>query len=128
MKMTSMINENITRDSKPGYNLIEYKEGDSISIEFNCRNGLKPLGKVVDSHDNVLMPPNRSWDAIHKFHPRLGEGTEINDWTERGWMRSHFPSEHLTGVKFLNRFNAIFKYRWPEITESQNFLGCHKPR
>jgi hypothetical protein len=74
-----MINDNLTRDTEPGDNLIEYEEGDNLSIRFNCRHGLDPLGKVVDDHDNVLMPPSRSWVAIHEVHPPLGEGINGND-------------------------------------------------
>jgi hypothetical protein len=123
-----MINENLTRDYEPVYNLIEYEEGGSISIVFNYRNGLGPLSKVVYSHNNVLMPPNQSWVATHKVHPPLGEETDSNDWMERGWMRAHFLSEHLAGVTLLNRFNAIFKDRRQKIIGLQNFLGCRKPR
>ena len=104
-----MISDNLTRDSKPSYNLIEYEEGNIILFGFNCKHGLDPLSKVVYDHDNVLMPPSRSWVAIHKVHPPLGEGTGGNEWMERGWMRVNFPSEHLARVTLLNRFNAIFK-------------------
>jgi hypothetical protein len=78
-----MISDNLTWDSEPGYNLIEYEEGNSLTIRFNCRHGLIPLSKVIYDHDNVLIPPNRSWVAIHKIYPPLGEGTDDNDWMER---------------------------------------------
>jgi hypothetical protein len=77
--MTAMISDNLTRDTEPGDNLIEYEEGCSFHIRFNCRHGLGPLGKVVDSHNNVSMPPSRGWVAIHEVHPPLGEGTNGND-------------------------------------------------
>jgi hypothetical protein len=57
LKVTHMINNNLTRDTKPDDNLIEYEEGDSILVGFNCRNGLIPLSKVVYGHDNVLILP-----------------------------------------------------------------------
>jgi hypothetical protein len=104
-----MISDNLTRDSEPGYNLIEYEEKSSLTIGFNCRHGLNPLSKVFYSHDNVLMPHSQSWVAIHKIHPPLGEGTDGNDWMERGWTRAHFLSEHMEGVTLLNCFEAIFK-------------------
>jgi hypothetical protein len=81
-----MINDNITQDYEPSYNFIGYKEGNSITIIFNCRHGLDPLSKVVYDHNNVLMPPIRSWVSIHKVHPPLGEGIDGNDGMERGWM------------------------------------------
>ena len=104
-----MINDNLTQDFEPSYNLIEYEEGDSIPIKFNYRYGLDPLSKVFYGHDNVLIPPSQSWVAIHKVHPPLGEGADGNDWMERGWMQEQFLSEHLEGVILLNCFNAIFK-------------------
>jgi hypothetical protein len=126
LKVTSMISDNLTRDTEPGDNFIEYEEGDNLPVIFNCRHGLNPLIKVFDNHNNVIIPPSRSWVAIHEFHPSLGEGTDGNDWVKRGWMRVHFLSEHLARVTLLNHFNTIFKYIWPQITGSQNFLGCRK--
>jgi hypothetical protein len=122
-----MINDNLTQDYEPGYNLIEYEEGISLTIRFNCRHGLDLLSKVVYDHDNVMMTSSRSWVAIHKIFPPLGEGTDGNDWMERGWMRVHFSSEHLIGVTLLNLVDAIFKNRRQKINVSQNFLGCRKP-
>jgi hypothetical protein len=121
-----MINDNLTRDSKPGYNLIEHKKLGSPTIGFDCRHGLNPLSEVVCGHDNVLMSPNRSWVAIYKIHPPLGEGTDGNDLVKRGWVQGHLLSEHLAGVTLLDRFDTIFKNRWPKITNSQYFLGCRK--
>jgi hypothetical protein len=57
MKVTSMISDNLTRDTELGDNFIEYEEGDNIPIVFNYRHGIDPLSKVVDVHDNVLIPP-----------------------------------------------------------------------
>ena len=82
--MTTMISDNLTRDTEPSNNLIENKEGDSLPIGFNCRHGLIPLSKLFDDQDNVLMPPSRSWVAIHEVHPPLGEGTNGNDWLKTG--------------------------------------------
>ena len=53
-----MISDNLTQDTKPGDNLIEHEEGDDLPIIFNCRHGLGLLSKVVDDHDNVLIPPS----------------------------------------------------------------------
>ena len=75
-----MISDNLTRDSELVYNLIEYEECDSIPIVFNCRHGIDPISKVVNDHDNVLIPPSRSWVSIDKVHPPLGEGINSNEW------------------------------------------------
>jgi hypothetical protein len=86
MKVTPMISDNLTQDYEPSYTLIEYEEGDSIPIIFNYRHGIVPLIKLFYGYDSMLMPHNRSWVAVHKVHPPLGEGTDSNDWMERGWM------------------------------------------
>jgi hypothetical protein len=79
LKVTSMFSDNITRDTESGDNLIEYEEGGSPTIRFNCSHGLDPISKVFYGQDNLLIPPNQIWVAIHKFHPPLGEGTDSND-------------------------------------------------
>jgi hypothetical protein len=56
LKVTTMVSDNLTQDTELDDYLIEHKEGDSIPIKFNYRHGLYPLSKVVDSHDNMLMP------------------------------------------------------------------------
>jgi hypothetical protein len=122
-----MISDNLTRDIKPGDNLVEYKKTCSLPIRFHGRHGFDPLGEVVDNHDNVLIPPSRSWVAINEIYSPLSEWTDGNDWVERGWVRVHFLSEHLAGVTLLNHFNTIFKYGGPQVTGSQDFLGCRKP-
>jgi len=53
-----MISDNLTRDTELGDNLVEHEEGCSLPIGFYSRHGFGPLGKVVDSHDDVLMPPS----------------------------------------------------------------------
>jgi hypothetical protein len=123
-----VISDNITQDSEPGYNLIEHKKCSGLTMIFNYKNGLSPLTKVVYGRNNVLMPPSRSWVAIHNIHPPLSEGTDSIEWMERGWMRVHIPSEHLAGVTLINCFDTIFKNRWPKITGSQNFRCFRKPR
>ena len=123
-----MVSDTLTQDTKPGDNLVQYKEGCSLPIGFNCRRGLGPLSKLVDGHNNVLMPPSQSWVAIDEVHPPLGEGINDNDWVKRGWTRVHFLSEHLARVTLLNRFNTIFKYSRPKITILQNVLSRRKPR
>jgi hypothetical protein len=77
MKVTAMISENITRDSEPGYNLIEHEKCSSLTIGFNRRHGLGPLSKVVYGHNNMLIPPSRSWVSIHKIHPHLVKGPMV---------------------------------------------------
>ena len=74
-----MINENRLPDFGLSYNLIEYEKCCSLTIKFNGRNGLDPFIKLIHNHNNVMMPPNRSWVAINEVHPPLGEGIDNND-------------------------------------------------
>jgi hypothetical protein len=76
----------------------------------------------------MLMPPIQTWDAIQKIHPPLGEGTDDHEQVKRGWMQAHILSENLARMTLLDRFNIIFKNRWPKIIGSQNLLGCRKPQ
>jgi hypothetical protein len=128
MKMTTMVSDNINRDTELSDNLIEYEKIYSLPIRFHSRHGFDPLGEVVNIHDNVLMPPSRIWVAINEIYSSLSEGTDGNDWVERGLVQKHFSSEHLAGVTLLNCFNTIFKDGGPKLTISQDCLGCHKPR
>jgi hypothetical protein len=79
-----MISDNLTRDTEPGDNFVENEEGCSLPIGFYGRHGLDPLSEVVDGHDNMLVPPSRSWVAIDEIYPPLGEGTDDNDWVKGG--------------------------------------------
>jgi hypothetical protein len=79
-----MINDNLTRDTEPGDNLVENEEGCSLPIGFYGRHGLDPLSEVVDDHYNMLVPPSQSWVAIDEIYPPLSEGTDDNDWVKRG--------------------------------------------
>jgi hypothetical protein len=54
----AMISDNLIWDSKHGYNLIEYEEGDSLPVKFNSRHGLGPLSKLFYDHDNKFYGHN----------------------------------------------------------------------
>lgn len=58
LKVTSMIIENISWDSEPRYNMVEYKEFCSLTIIFNGRHGFYPFSKLIHNHDNMLFPPS----------------------------------------------------------------------
>jgi hypothetical protein len=83
-----MIIENISWDSEPRYNMVEYKEFCSPTIIFNGRHGLYPFSKLIHNHDNMLVPPSRGWVKIHKIYPPLGEGNDGDDWVKRGWVNT----------------------------------------
>jgi hypothetical protein len=56
-----MIIENLLWDSEQGYNLVEYVECCSLTIEFNGWHGLCPFSELIHDHDNMMMPPSQSW-------------------------------------------------------------------
>jgi hypothetical protein len=72
-----MISDNLTRDTEPGDNLVEHEEGCSLPIIFYGRHGLDPLSKVVDDHDNVLMPPAEVVLQSTKSTPHLVKGPMV---------------------------------------------------
>jgi hypothetical protein len=63
-----MISDNLTRDTELGDNLVEYKKSSSLPIGFHDRHGFDPLGELVKNHDNVLIPPSRSWFEINEIY------------------------------------------------------------
>ena len=79
LKMIAMINDNLTRDIELGDNLVEYEKSCNLPIGFHSRHGFGPPGEVVDSHDNVLMPPSQIWFAINEIYSPLSEGTDGNE-------------------------------------------------
>jgi hypothetical protein len=72
-----MVSDNITWDTEPGDNLIEYEEVFNLPIGFNCSHGLGPLSKVVDNHDNVLIPLDEVGLQLMKSTPHLVKGPSI---------------------------------------------------
>jgi hypothetical protein len=129
LKVTSMVSDNLLRNPEPSYDLIKNEKCCSFPIIRKCWHSLNPLGEVVDDHDNVTIPPSRSLVACHKIYPPLGERANNNNGKHgSGWMHTHFLSEYLTRVTFLDGLNTIFEYRGPKIPNAQNILGCRQPR
>ena len=70
-----MVSEKILRDTELDDNLIEYEMHGCLTISFNSGHSLYPFREIVNSHYNMMVPPSRSWVAIHKIDPPLSEGT-----------------------------------------------------
>jgi hypothetical protein len=63
---------------------------------------------------------------VMKYTPHFVKGMVITgNMGER--VCAHIFSKYLTRMTFLDRFDAIFKDRRPEITNVQNILGCFQP-
>ena len=70
-----MFSDKLFQNAKPGDNLVENEMRGYLTVGFNYGHNLYPFREVIDSHNNVMMPPSWSWVAIHKSKPPLGEGT-----------------------------------------------------
>ena len=75
LKVRAMVSDKLFQNFKPSNNLVEYEVGGYFTVGFNCRHNLIPFGDVINSHYNMMVPPSRSWVAIHKIEPPLSEGT-----------------------------------------------------
>jgi hypothetical protein len=75
--VTAIISDNLTQDTELGDNLVENEEGCCLPIGFYGRHGFDPLGKVVDSHANVLMPPTEVGLQLTKYAPHLVKGLMV---------------------------------------------------
>ena len=79
-----MVSDKLSRNAKLGDNLVENKMHDYLIIKFNCGHSLFPFHEIIDIHNNVMIPPNRSWVVIHKVKPPLGEGTDDDNRMQQG--------------------------------------------
>jgi len=122
-----MFNNNLFRNPKPRYNLIEYELCCNVLIVSECRHGFFPLCKVVNDQYDISMLPWRNGVVCYKIYSPLHEGVDSDD--EKHWSRmcTHIFSKYLARVTFLYCFNAISKDRWLEISNAQIFLGCFQP-
>jgi hypothetical protein len=58
-KMTTMINNNGLRDTKPSNDMIEYEQCCSFPGVLKCRHCLDPFSEIVHNYNDVSMPPDR---------------------------------------------------------------------
>ena len=71
-----MVNDKLFWNAKSGDNLVEHEMRGYLTVEFKRGHILYPFREIIDSHYNVMIPPSRSWVAIPKFKPPLGEETD----------------------------------------------------
>ena len=71
-----MVSDNLFWNVEPSNNLAENKMHSCLTIGFKYGHSLCPFREIIDSHYNVMMPPQKSWVSIHKVKPPLGEGTD----------------------------------------------------
>ena len=84
-----MVNDKLFRNAELGDSLVENEMHDCLTIGFNYENSLFPFHEVIDIHNNVMIPPSRSWVSIHKIKTPLGEGTDGDNRMQRGQTRAH---------------------------------------
>ena len=73
--MSSMVRDKLSRDTKSSDNLIENEMCACLIVSFDSGNSLFPFHEVISNHYYMMMPLGRSWVAIYKINPLLGEGT-----------------------------------------------------
>ena len=117
-----MVSDKIPQNVEPGDNMVKYEMCGCFTIRFDSGHILFPFRELINSHNNMMVPPSRSWVTIHKINPPLGEWAGSDNGMQRGRMRAHILCKCLERVAPLDHINAIFQYGWPKITHSQNFL------
>ena len=74
-----MVSDKILRDTKLGDNMIEYEMRGCLTVGFYYGYSLCPFREIINNHYDMMIPPSRSWVAIHKINPPLSEGTSGDD-------------------------------------------------
>ena len=75
LKVQAMVSDKIFQNPEPSNDLVEHKVSGCLTVGFYYRHSLSPFHEIINSHYNVMVPPSRSWVAIHEVKPPLGEGT-----------------------------------------------------
>ena len=75
LKVPTMVSDMLFRNAELSNNLVENEMHEFLTIGFNHGHSLCPSHEIINSHYNVMIPPSRSWVAIHKIKPPLHEGT-----------------------------------------------------
>ena len=70
-----MVSDKLLRNAELSNNLVKHEMCGCLIVGFNHGHSLIPFHEVINNHYNMMMPPSRSWVAIHKVNPPLGEGT-----------------------------------------------------
>ena len=74
-----MVSDKLFQNAELGDNLVENKMRGRLTVGFNYGHSLYPFCEVIDSHNNMMMPPIQSWFAIHKIKTPLGEGIDSDN-------------------------------------------------
>ena len=72
-----MVSDKLFRNAKPSDNLVENEMHDYLTIIFNCGHSLCPFREVIDSHNNVMMPPAEVGLQSIKSSPHLVKGLAV---------------------------------------------------
>ena len=74
-----MVSDKLFQNAELSNNLVEYEMSGYLTIGFNYGHSLSPFHEIINSHYNMMMPPNRSWVSIHKIKSPLSEETGGDD-------------------------------------------------
>jgi hypothetical protein len=108
-KMTTMVNDDVLRDTKSSNDMIEYEQCCSFPGIIKCRHRRDPFSEIIHDYDNVYMPPCRVRVTCHEVNSPFSEWTNGNYRVKSSRMRSDPIVICLTSVEFLDDSNAILK-------------------
>jgi hypothetical protein len=76
--MTTMISNNILRDTKPSNDMIEYEQCCSIPGVIKCRHHLSLFSEIIHNYNDVCMPPDRVRVTCHEVNVPFGKWNNKN--------------------------------------------------
>ena len=79
-----MVSDELFWNAKLGDNLVKYEMHGCFIIEFDSGHSLCPFHEIINSHNNMMVAPSRSWVTIHKVDTALSEGTVGDNRMQRG--------------------------------------------
>ena len=62
-----MVSDKLPWNAKLGDNLVKYKMYGCFIVGFDIGHGLFRFHETIHNHNNMMVPPNRSWVTIHKI-------------------------------------------------------------
>lgn len=74
--MLSVISENGLGNSEPQDNMVEQKLRHGVTVFRKCRHRLDPFREIINSNDDVPMPPGRARVTGHIIDAPFGKSTD----------------------------------------------------
>jgi hypothetical protein len=78
VKMTTMVNDDGFRETKPSNNMIEYEKRYSFPSIIKYRHRLDPFSEIIHRNNNVSMPLDRLRVTCDEVNAPFSEWTKRN--------------------------------------------------